>query len=344
SETRDSVYEHCKRAMEHSYKLGEHELPLMGSGDWNDGYNGVGIEGKGESVWLALFMAITFERFSEVAKHRGDGRFEHECKDRATRLKQSVEEHCWDGQWYIRAFYDNGDKMGSHEQKECQIDSLSQSFAALAKLTNYQRISIALTNAMERLVDSKGRLIRLFTPAITAKGQRAGYVASYPPGIRENGGQYTHGAIWFVMALYEAGEREYAYELVEMLSPAHKHLSKPLSERYRNEPYYMSADVYTNYDCYGRGGWSIYTGAASWYYKLILEHILGIRRKGDTITVSPAIPSKWSGFNAKMRFGESEITLALTRGNNKGMIIDGKESERNVVVLDGNSHNVQVII
>lgn len=352
---RETVYEHCRRAiMRTSSLLGKHGLPLIGGGDWSDGYNAVGKDGKGESVWLALFFAIVLRRFALVAKERGDTGTADGCKVMETRMMNAVEEHGWDGEWYLRAFYDNGAAMGSHANAQCKIDSLPQSFATLAGLSNIQRRKLALDAAYRLLVDPAHGIVRLFTPAfgkedapLTAKTgapqPHPGYVAAYPKGIRENGGQYTHAAVWLCMAFFEAGDTEKGYKLLNMLNPAKLSTDPQRAAKYRGEPYYLAGDIYTNHECYGRSGWTIYTGASGWYYRVVLEQLLGIRICGDELCVVPRIPESWEGFRARLSYRNTHVEIRVQRAaEHKGSLVDGTEGH--CVCLDGNPHTLEITL
>ncbi|MDR2531986.1 MAG: hypothetical protein LBC82_04010 [Oscillospiraceae bacterium] len=267
SEVKESVYLHCKRALDKAYAKGGHELLLMGGGDWCDGYNNVGAKGRGESVWLSMFYAMVCKMFSQTALMMGDVDYIEVLKRRRDGLISAIEAFAWDGEYYLRAFYDNGREMGSARNDRCKIDLLPQAFAILAELPDEQRKNTALISAEEQLVDIRNKLIKLFTPPFT-KGkswQEPGYVESYPEGVRENGGQYTHAATWLALAYYRAGKKERAELLSRMLAPFGR------GDEYKTEPYYMAADIYTNPQVYGRGGWSLYTGSAGWYFWLLRE-------------------------------------------------------------------------
>lgn len=338
----ESVYNHCKKALEKAFKLGQHNLILMGCGDWNDSFNGVGIEGKGESIWLSEFMIIVFKQFSKICEWVGDIDTKQEYLDKANILSKSLEEHCWDGQWYIRAFFDNGDELGSQNSKACKIDSLAQSFSVLAQLPNTERNNVALNSAYASLIDNKNGIIKLFTPAFERNEMPVGYATSYPPGIRENGGQYTHGSIWLAIALFEAGYYDKGFELINILNPANKYADEKIATKYKNEPFYISADIYTNPQCYGRGGWSIYTGAAAWYYRAIFEWFLGIKIAENKITISPNMPSEWDEFEIDISYYETQLHIVVSKGNEDGMFDNGQLFE--FIQLDKGSHEVSVII
>ncbi|MDR2558852.1 MAG: hypothetical protein LBC86_04825 [Oscillospiraceae bacterium] len=267
SEIKESVYLHCKRAMDKGYAKGGHELLLMGGGDWCDGYNNVGAKGRGESVWLSMFYVMLCKMFAETAKMMGDDEYAEMLLKRREGLIIAIDAFAWDGEHYLRAFYDNGREMGSVKNDRCKIDLLPQAFAILAEMPDEQRKISALISAEEQLVDMRNKLIKLFTPPFS-KGtswQEPGYVESYPEGVRENGGQYTHAAMWYALALYRAGKKERAELVTRMLAPFGR------GAEYKTEPYYMAADIYTNPQAYGRGGWSLYTGSAGWYFWVLRE-------------------------------------------------------------------------
>lgn len=342
SEKIHSVYNHCKRALEKAYRLGSHELILIGGGDWNDSFNRVGIEGKGESVWLSQFMAIVLERFALIANDVGDLATKHECEDRSQALKEAVEANCWDGEWYIRAYLDNGDELGSKNSDACQIDSLVQSFAVLSKLSDHERNEIALSSAYEYLVDNKRGLIKLFTPAFENNEMPVGYATCYPHGIRENGGQYTHGVIWLAIAYLENKNCNTGYGLIKLLNPAEKYNDDKTALVFKKEPYFMTADIYTNPQCYGRGGWSIYTGAAGWYYRAIAEWLIGIKINKGTITFSPCLPDAWNEFEIDIDYSGTTMHVSVLRGN-KACIYDN-DLETESICLDGKQHEIRVIV
>ncbi|MCM1419095.1 MAG: hypothetical protein NC084_09625 [Bacteroides sp.] len=266
SDVRESVYRHCKKALEKSFKKGGHALLKMGGGDWNDGYNRVGVRGRGESVWLSMFYVLVVKEFAPIARAEGDAAYADELEKRAAELTQSIEGEAFENGYYLRAFYDDGRKMGAAENEACRIDLLPQAFAVLADLPDREKRDSALKSAYQYLVDEQDRLIRLFTPAFDRDGEEdPGYVKSYPVGVRENGGQYTHAAVWLALAFLKSGDKVTARRLADFLNPAKR------GETFKNEPYYMTADIYTNPAALGRGGWSVYTGAAAWYYLLLKE-------------------------------------------------------------------------
>ena len=337
---RETVYQHCIRAIQKAYHLGSHRLVLMGSGDWNDGYNQVGAGGKGESVWLTQFLAYLMKRFSNLCLER-DQEYATQLVDTAQKLLEAVDRNAWDGEWYLRAYYDDGQKMGSQESDECQIDSLPQSFSVIAGMPDKERILGAMKKARELLVDDEHGIIKLFSPSFADSLQEPGYVKAYPSGLRENGGQYTHAAVWLAMAFLILGEGEEGYRLLQMMNPAWRYQQETLGLIYQTEPYYITADVYTNPAAYGRGGWSIYTGAAGWYYKTVLEYLLGIQLKGNRLYLNPALPPDWCGFTASLEIQGTaiEITVKCQRGDKK-LFDNGSSAE--YILMDGKQHQVEL--
>lgn len=339
---KDTIYNHCKKALEKAYQLGEHQLILMGCGDWNDSFNNVGVKGKGESVWLSEFMAITFKKFARISELMNDNAARDEYLLKSHQLITAVEENCWDGEWYLRAFFDNGDELGSKNCEACQIDVLAQSFAILAGLPNKERNEIALLSAYTNLVDTKHNLIKLFTPAFNKNEMPVGYATSYPRGIRENGGQYTHGAIWLAIAMFEAGHYKKGNQLINILNPSNKYVNEVTANMYKNEPYYMSADIYTNPQCYGRAGWSIYTGAASWYYRAIFEWFLGLKIVNGKLFIKPNIPEEWSDYEVNLEYSKTNIHITVIKGITTG--IYDNDVETDFIPIDGRNHEVRVVV
>lgn len=341
SKTRESVYIHCKRAIDKAYEFGKHSLLLMGCGDWNDGYNGVGVKGEGESVWLSQFMVIILKKFSKLADYKNDKTSLNSYKIRAEQLAEAIEENAWDGEWYLRAFFDNGDMLGSKTSESCKIDSLTQSFAVLSDLPDKERNRIAIESALSHLVDDKNNLVKLFTPPFPKK-HTVGYVSSYPSGVRENGGQYTHGIMWMCIALFEMGKIDEAVKLINMLNPVNRYLDASMAVKYMNEPYYISGDIYTNPKCYARGGWSIYTGAAGWYYHAVYEYLLGIKLISGRISIEPKVPDSWKHFGIKVKFKQTELNISVERGSEKCILDNGVAVKS--IPIDGKTHNIKVII
>lgn len=339
---RETLYEHCARAIDKAHHLGELGLPLIGCGDWNDGFNGVGSCGKGQSVWLAMFLSLVLERFCPLALAQGDETRAQLYRQRSAALKAAVDEHCWDGAWYLRAFYDDGAPMGGSSSKECRIDSLPQSFAALCHMPDTARVSTALTSALFHLADEELRVVKLFDKPFVVTPRQPGYVKAYPAGVRENGGQYTHAAVWLALALLHQGKAEEGWRLLCWLNPASRCGNEALAPSYRLEPYYIAADIYTNEGARGRGGWSMYTGASSWYYKTVVEHLLGVRVAGCELRLAPCIPPHWPGFALTLLLQGTPVHVAVARGENCGLTVDGVTATH--IALDGETHDVVLVL
>jgi cyclic beta-1,2-glucan synthetase len=296
------VYEHCCRALDRSLTSGAHGLPLMGTGDWNDGMNRVGREGRGESVWMGFFLYLIIGDFLPICERRGDT--ERIARYRAYRdqLGVNLNEAGWDGEWYRRAYYDNGAVMGSRESDECQIDALAQAWSVMSGAAPAGRAAQALDAMEARLVSDDERLIKLLAPPFADTPQDPGYIKGYVAGVRENGGQYTHAACWAVRAVAEAGRNERAAQLLASLSPVNHALTPEAVAIYQVEPYVIAADIYGAEPHVGRGGWTWYTGSAGWMYRVALESVLGFTLQGgDTIRIKPVIPGDWPGFTIRYR-------------------------------------------
>jgi cellobiose phosphorylase len=308
-----SVYEHGFRAIDHALRFGAHGLPLMGGGDWNDGMDRVGIAGRGESVWLAFFLALALRRFASLAAARGDASRAEAYAARAEALAQAIESEAWDGHWYRRAYADDGTPLGSATGTECQIDSLPQSWSVLADVGDPRRREQAVDAALDRLVHVRERVIQLLDPPFDRSIPDPGYIRGYLPGTRENGGQYTHAAVWLGMALARLGRGDQAWRVFDLINPVrHADTAKRLN-LYMVEPYVVAADVYWEPSNRGRGGWSWYTGSAGWLYRLGLEAILGLRLEGGGLRIAPCIPQHWSGFRATWRCGETRYDIECHR-------------------------------
>ncbi len=308
-----TLYEHCVRAVNHGLRWGAHGLPLMGCGDWNDGMNLVGAGGKGESVWLGFFLHDVLEQFARVAQGRGDVRFAEHCTNEAAGLKLRLEATAWDGAWYRRAFFDDGTPLGSASNVECQIDSLPQSWAVLSGVGDPLRVRGAMEEVDRRLVSRSEGLIRLFTPPFDRSGLDPGYIKGYAPGVRENGGQYTHAAIWTVMAFARLGDHERAWELWSLINPVAKSASPEALAVYQVEPYVVAADVYGMAPHIGRGGWTWYTGSAGWMYRLLSESLLGLLREAERLRFAPCLPAAWPGYTVHYRFRDTHYNIRIER-------------------------------
>lgn len=346
-----TLYEHCWRAIERGKTTGAHNLPLIGSHDWNDGLNRLGIEGRGESVWLGWFLCDTMTRFAPLCELMGEGGRADLYRQEAQELAQALEQTGWDGAWYLRAYDDDGVPLGSAANDECQIDSIAQSWAVLCGVADPQRAAQAMAAVDERLVREDEQLVLLFTPPFDQTPRDPGYIKGYLPGIRENGGQYTHAAAWVAWAFAELGQGDRAEALFRLLNPIYHGLDAAGVSRYRVEPYVVAADVYSVPPHVGRGGWTWYTGSAAWMYRLGLEAILGLRREGDVLRLVPCIPTHWRGYAVTYRYGKTlyRIEVANPAGVCRGVqrvVVDGQEQTTPEIRLhdDGLRHEVQIVL
>ncbi|HYP68760.1 MAG TPA: glycosyl hydrolase family 65 protein, partial [Thiobacillaceae bacterium] len=347
-----SLYEHCVLAIRHGLTFGEHGLPLMGSGDWNDGMNRVGIKGLGESVWLGFFLYDVLRQFAALARLNHDPAVADLCATESARLRGNLERHGWDGGWYRRAYFDDGTPLGSADNAECQIDSISQSWAVLSGAGDAKRARLAMQAVDARLVRREHALIQLLDPPFDQSELDPGYIKGYVPGVRENGGQYTHGAIWAAMAFAALGDSERAWELTTMINPANHANSRQAIETYKVEPYVIAADVYALAPHTGRGGWTWYTGSAGWMYRLIVESLLGLRLEIDKLHVAPCLPTHWQAFKIHYRYRETVYHIAITQVSagdepNRGatrVTVDGIEQDGDAIPLvdDHLEHVVEV--
>jgi len=342
----EPIYDHCVRALRKACTFGEHGLPLIGSGDWNDGMNRVGIDGKGESVWLAWFLITTLRKFATHAAERDDHTVADELKSIADRYNEAVESAAWDGEWYRRAYYDDGAPLGSKESDECRIDSIAQSWSVISHAGNPERSAVAMRSLNEHLVKEDARLIMLLTPPFNHGSHDPGYIQGYLPGVRENGAQYTHAALWAVYATALQGDGNRAMHLYQTINPVTHALTPEDVATYKVEPYVVAADVYTAEGHVGRGGWTWYTGSASWLYRVGLEAILGFTKRGETLEMNPCIPDAWKEFTVEYRHGDSTYTILVRNpdGVQKGIAsitLDGAPVEGPVpLVSDGQPHEV----
>jgi cyclic beta-1,2-glucan glucanotransferase len=351
SEERASLYEHCTRALDVGLTRGEHGLPLMRAGDWNDGMNRVGIEGRGESVWLAWFLVKTLTEFAQVARLMGDAAREASSIAEAKRIAKAVDQHAWDGQWYRRVSFDDGKWLGSRENDECSIDAIAQSWAVIAGQGDPERASLAVAASEARLIVPALRMMKLLDPAFEKTRPDPGYIQSYPAGIRENGGQYTHGVLWTVLALTLLGAGDRAGELLALLNPI-RHADTPDGiQRYRVEPYVIAADVYGGSGYEGRGGWTWYTGSAGWMYRIGLEHVIGLRRRGRTLAITPCVPSSWPSFEVEYRYGTAMYHIVVDNPDRVShgvarLELDGQRISESYIRLESDDrvHEVRVVL
>src|SRR5437870_5040656 len=300
-----TLFEHCARALDKSLSTGAHGLPLMGTGDWNDGMNRVGHLGRGESVWLAWFLHTNLWEFTKVALSRGEAERAQRWRAHVDALKMSIEREAWDGDWYRRAYFDDGTPLGSARNEECRIDSIAQSWAVISGAGDHERRRRAMAAVEEYLVRRGDGLVLLFTPPFDRTPLDPGYIKGYVPGVRENGGQYTHAAIWSVIAFAALDEGDKAGELFAILNPINHASTRAGLHRYKVEPYVAAADIYAENPHVGTGGWTWYTGSAGWLYRAGIEWILGFRLRGTTLYLDPCIPRAWRGFKVSFRYHAS---------------------------------------
>jgi len=345
------LYDHCVRALEHGMRLGPHGLPLMGTGDWNDGMNRVGAQGRGESVWLAWFLLTILDRFARLAEARGDTARASTCREQAEALRIAVEASAWDGHWYLRAFFDDGTPLGSVTNEECQIDLLSQAWSVISGPGQPDRTRAAIASAEEHLVRRAEKLILLLAPPFDHSALQPGYIKGYVPGIRENGGQYTHAATWLVQAVALQGRGGDAYGLFDLLNPI-RHTDSPAGVAlYKVEPYVLAGDVYGRPPHTGRGGWTWYTGSAGWLYRVGLETLLGFHLEGERLNLDPRIPSSWGQFAITYRHRSATYRIVVTNPDGaehgvRSVALDGHVLEGAAVLLadDGQTHEVVVVM
>jgi len=347
SALRETLYLHCTRSLRRGLDLlGARGLPLIATGDWNDGMNRVGERGQGESVWLGWFLFDALTRFSSVASGRGDAVFAAHCVDAAETLRGNLEAHAWDGAWYRRAWFDNGAPLGSTQSDECRIDSIAQSWSVLSGAGDPARARQAMASLDQHLVKRDAGLIQLLDPPFDKTPQDPGYIRGYVPGVRENGGQYTHAAIWATMAFAKLGDTARAWELLRMINPVNHGDSAEAIAIYKVEPYVVAADVYAVAPHVGRGGWTWYTGSAGWMYRLMVESLLGVRREGSRLHLAPCLPSDWPGFVLRYRYHDTVYRIEVLHaglGEASRLSVDGVEQAGLVIALrdDRGMHEVR---
>jgi cellobiose phosphorylase len=343
-----SLYNHCVRAILHGLRFGVHGLPLIGSCDWNDGMDKVGANGRGESVWLGFFLYEVLMRFTDVAKLHGDPALAERCQIEAAQLRQKIEENAWDGNWYRRAYFDDGTPLGSATNAECQIDSISQSWSVLSGAGGATRSQNAMREVSQRLVRRESALVQLLDPPFNTSALDPGYIKGYVPGVRENGGQYTHAAIWAAMAFAKLGDNELAWELLQIINPINHGKTAQDVAVYKVEPYVLAADVYAVSPHIGRGGWTWYTGSSGWMYRLIVESLLGLHLEGNALTFTPCLPAAWESFKLDYRYRDTTYHITVlqiqTNVGHIGQCVDGVEQHDGVIHLsdDRIEHVVEV--
>ncbi|GAA0181782.1 glucoamylase family protein [Clostridium sediminicola] len=340
-----SIYEHCVKAIERALKFGEHNIPLMGCGDWNDGMNTIGNKGKGESVWVGWFLYTILDDFKDISKEKNDDVRSQRYAEMQEFIKENLEKYAWDGSWYRRAYFDDGTPLGSIENEECQIDSLSQSWSVISNAAKEERAKEAMHALEKYLVKYDKGMVLLLTPAFDKTKLEPGYIKGYVPGVRENGGQYTHAATWVVMALTKLRDGDKAWKIYNMINPINHTRSYYECERYKVEPYVMAADVYEREPHTGRGGWTWYTGAAGWMYRVGIDGILGLKLQGDKgFIVDPVVPEDWEGFQITYKHKGATYIIDAKKGQQSKISIDGKELEDSLIPYgESGEHHVEVV-
>ncbi len=346
SDKTGTIYEHCVKAIEKSLKFGSHNIPLMGSGDWNDGMSEIGNKGKGESVWLGWFLYSILDNFKDICKAQNDEYRVQRYEEMKEFIKENLNKNAWDGNWFRRAYFDDGTPLGSAENDECQIDSLSQSWAVISKAGEKEKTREAMKALEKYLIKEDTGMVFLLTPPFADSKLEPGYIKGYVPGVRENGGQYTHASTWVVLAMAELGEGNKAWETYNMLNPINHTKTFYECERYKVEPYVMAADVYGREPHIGRGGWSWYTGASGWMYRVAIEGILGLRFNGkEGFTIDPVIPDNWNGFDMEYTKDKCKYKIKVSRGQKSEITLDGNPIENRLIpILDEGIHQVNIVL
>ena len=355
SEEKESIYKHCIRAIEKSFNFGENGLPKIGTGDWNDGLSTVGNKGKGESVWLGFFLYKILDGFIEICKRRvEEGKEDPNIIEKFEKikldLKRALNTKGWDGRWFKRAFMDDGSVLGSMENEECRIDSIAQSWSIISNAGDNDKKYISMESLENHLIDKENGIIKLLDPPFEKGKLEPGYIKAYLPGVRENGGQYTHAACWVIIAQTMLGFGDKALELYRMINPIEHSRTKDACNKYKVEPYSMPADIYGASNLAGRGGWTLYTGSASWYYDAGIEYILGLKIENGIMKFEPCIPKDWKEYLIRYKWGKSIYNIKIKNPNQKNTGVEKVFLNGNEVVngirLDGNNRifNVEVIM
>ncbi len=346
----ESIYEHCVRAIERSLNFGENGLPKIGSGDWNDGFSTVGNKGRGESVWLGFFLYLILEKFIPICEEKADSERVQKYSEIKMNLKKALNSNGWDGRWYKRAFMDDGNILGSMENDECRIDSIAQSWSIISGAGDNDKKYISMESLENHLVDKENGIIKLLDPPFEKGKLEPGYIKAYLPGVRENGGQYTHASCWVIIAMSILGFGDKALELYRMISPIEHSRTKEASKKYKVEPYTIAADIYGAGNLGGRGGWTWYTGSSSWYYKAGIENILGLKIENGYMKIEPCIPKDWKEYQIQYKWKDSiyNIRVENPEGKSTGVskvVVNGADAD-NSIKLDGgrNVYNVKVIM
>ena len=345
SSEKGKLIEHCLKSLELSMNsLGDHNIPLMGGGDWNDGMNKVGIKGKGESVWLGFFLYDIINDFVKIIKKYDKKIIIDEYMSFNEKLKDSLNRNAWDGKYYLRAFFDNGDKLGSCENSECKIDLLSQSFSILSGVAPENRIPKVIRSVEKELVDNSSKIIKLLSLPFEKSLNNPGYIMNYPKGIRENGGQYTHSVAWYIMALIKAGHYDKAYKYYQMINPINRTINKELVNTYKVEPYVIAADIYSAENHLGRGGWTWYTGSAGWFYRVGITDILGLKKNGNTLKITPAMPADWKKYQVIYNYIDTTYNIEVIKSKEESIIVDGITQNNNSIKLINDRKNHKIVV
>ena len=352
-----TIYEHCIKALEKSFNFGENGLPKIGTGDWNDGFSTVGNKGKGESVWLGFFMYKIIDKFIPICKEREEKEEQEEIQkisekleEIKIKLKKALNTNGWDGRWYKRAFMDDGNVLGSMENEECRIDSIAQSWSIISNAGDNDKKYISMESLENHLVDKENGIIKLLDPPFEKGKLEPGYIKAYLPGVRENGGQYTHASCWVIIAQSMLGFGDKALELYRMINPIEHSRTKDACNKYKVEPYVISADIYGAGNLAGRGGWTWYTGSSSWYYNAGIEYILGLKIENGNLKIEPCIPKEWKEYTIRYKWKESIYNIKIKNPEQKNtgverIILNGEEVENNIKLDGGNRvYNIEVIM
>ena len=346
TEKTDSILNHCLKAIDLSMaSLGPHKFPLMGGGDWNDGMNRVGIKGTGESIWLGFFLYTVIDGFMGIIKKTKLSINTNKYLNFNIKLAENLNKKAWDGEYYLRAFYDNGDKLGSKDNTECKIDLISQSFAILSGVIPNNRVESVINSVEKKLVDRDLNIIKLLTPPFDKTKDNPGYIMNYAKGIRENGGEYTHSVAWYLMALIKLGYYDRAYRYFQMINPVNRTMNNEDTTLYKVEPYVIAADIYSSSSYAGRGGWTWYTGSAGWFYRVGIEEILGIHKLGDKLNINPKIPIAWNNVTIKYTYMDTTYNIEIKKGMSDSIKLDGKRLKNNIISLknDQKEHLILVV-
>lgn len=354
TEEEGTIYEHCIKSIERSLNFGENGLPKIGSGDWNDGFSNVGTKGKGESVWLGFFLYNVLDRFIKIIKNYQSTSLDIEQKILKYEqimqvLKKSLNTNGWDGRWFKRAFMDDGNILGSMENDECRIDSIAQSWSTISNAGDNDKKYISMESLENHLIDRENGIIKLLDPPFEKGKLNPGYIKSYLPGVRENGGQYTHASTWVIIAETILGFGDKATELYRMINPIEHSRTREASNKYKVEPYVIPADIYGTNNLAGRGGWTWYTGSASWYYKAGLEYILGLKIRDNIMSIEPCIPKDWKEYSIKYKWGNSFYNIVVKNPNGKNcgveeVFVNGEKIENSIKLQDCGIFNVEIIM